>query len=142
VHRPLASLDRTLLTAGAILFLLGLVQGTATHFFASPRLALSAHIAGVQNGLVLLVIGLVWPRIKLSSKTLLLTMVAMIVGMYAIWLSFTVAAVIGAGSVFRFAGAGLKATSRGDLLVTALVYLGSATAIVAALLVALGLIKR
>jgi len=61
--------EQRLLTSGLFLFLVGLLQGVAVPLFASPRLALSAHIAAVSNGLVLVVFSLVWPRIPATIPT-------------------------------------------------------------------------
>ena len=55
-----------LLQAGALLFILGLLVGFAVPLFANPRVALSSHLEGVMNGTVLLVLGLVWPRLRLD----------------------------------------------------------------------------
>ncbi len=43
-----------LLIGGMILFILGLLTGVAVPGFTNPRMGLAAHLAGVQNPLVLL----------------------------------------------------------------------------------------
>ncbi len=61
---------RQLLIFGVLLFLFGLLNGAVIPYFTNPRMGLSAHLAGVQNGMVLLIFGLLWPYLTLSSTTL------------------------------------------------------------------------
>lgn len=61
---------RQLLIFGALLFLFGLLNGAVIPSFTNPRMGLSAHLAGVQNGMVLLLFGLLWPYLTLSNSTL------------------------------------------------------------------------
>ena len=53
--------------AGAILFLLGLIEGVLVQSFLNPRMALSAHLTAVQSGIALMIFGLVWRWVALSS---------------------------------------------------------------------------
>lgn len=46
-----------LLVNGMLLFILGLLNGLVIPFFKNKRMGLSAHLAGVQNGMVLLLFG-------------------------------------------------------------------------------------
>jgi len=50
-------LKRKLLIHGAIIFLLGLLNGVAVPFFSNTRMGLSAHLAGVQNAIVFWIFG-------------------------------------------------------------------------------------
>ena len=58
---------KNLLVLGTILFLLGLFNGVAVPYFENSRMGLSAHLAGVQNALVLWAFGLMWKYMQLSS---------------------------------------------------------------------------
>jgi len=49
-----------LIQLGMVLFLIGLFSGFSGSFFAIPRLALSAHLEGILNGIFFAVLGLVW----------------------------------------------------------------------------------
>jgi hypothetical protein len=55
-----------LLRVGSALFLLALLVGIAIPRFTVPRLGLSTHLLGVTQGIFLLVLGLVWPRLTLG----------------------------------------------------------------------------
>jgi|KBSSwiStaDraftv2_1062776.scaffolds.fasta_scaffold1021134_2 hypothetical protein len=60
--------ERRLCQSGLLLFFLGLPLGFLIHSLPDPRVALSAHLNAVQSGTALMVFGLMWPRIKLSSR--------------------------------------------------------------------------
>lgn len=134
--------EQRLLASGLFLFLVGLLQGVAVPLFASPRLALSAHIAAVSNGLVLVVFSFVWPRIRLAELWGRIAIATIIAGMYGIWVSFSIASIAGAASVFSFAGKGQIDNVMIDFVVTAVVYFGSAASIAGAALFLLGAIRR
>jgi hydroxylaminobenzene mutase len=55
-----------LMQIGALLFLASLLLGLAIPKFAVPRLALSTHLLGILQGLFLIVVGLLWPRMRLT----------------------------------------------------------------------------
>lgn len=56
-----------LLQVGVAVFLLALLIGLAIPAFAVPRLGLSAHLVGLMQGLFLMLMGLTWPRLRLST---------------------------------------------------------------------------
>jgi hydroxylaminobenzene mutase len=58
--------SRRLLQAGIALILFGALLGLAIPHFTVPRLALSAHLVGILQGIFLVAIGVVWPRLSLS----------------------------------------------------------------------------
>jgi (hydroxyamino)benzene mutase len=134
------SISQRLLILGALLFLIGLLQGAMVQIFHSPRLALSAHIAAVQNGMVLLIFGLLWSRLTLSPKLERTAYLASVAGMVLIWVGFMVAAMTGASMVLKFSGAGFGASQFWELLVAALIYSGSGASILAVTLVLVGLV--
>lgn len=135
------SRSQSLLVFGALLFLLGLLQGGVVQFFHSPRLALSAHIAAVQNGMVLMIFGLLWSRATLSESLERWAYLSALAGMYLIWLGFTLAAMTGASRVLTFSGAGYSASNFQELVVGATIYAGAGASIFAAALVLLGLTR-
>ena len=59
--------DRALLQLGVLLFLIGLLTGFAVPAAAIPRMALSSHLEGLFNGIVLVVLGLMWHRLVLPA---------------------------------------------------------------------------
>ncbi|NJN51234.1 MAG: hydroxylaminobenzene mutase, partial [Gammaproteobacteria bacterium] len=53
-------MTRVLLISGTVLLLLGLLLGFATTAFPSEAVALDAHVAGVQHGMLLLLFAACW----------------------------------------------------------------------------------
>lgn len=124
---------------GALLFVLGLVNGALVSTFTNSRMGLSAHLAGVQNGMVLLIFGLLWQRLGLSARNLRIAELSSIFSMYAIWGALFLAAVFGTSRVTPIAGAGFEGAAWQEGLVALLLYAGSAGILLGAGLVFWGL---
>ena len=124
---------------GAFLFVLGLVNGVLVSAFANNRMGLSAHLAGVQNGMVLLIFGLVWARLNLSRRAIHVAELSSIFSMYAIWGALLLAAVFGTSRTTPIAGAGFEGAVWQEGLVALLLYSGSAGILLGAGLVCWGL---
>lgn len=131
--------SRRVLVWGAVLFLVGLVEGAAIPWFTNPRLGLSAHLSAVQGGLALLVIGLAWNRLKLSYAQLRWTYYFNVAGIVLIWLALTLGAALGTRSGTPIASAGFEAGPVAESVVGGLLGLGSLLAIVGASLFFWGL---
>lgn len=93
-----------LIFLGLVLFLLGLVVGLLVPHMANPRMALSAHLEGVMNGLFLMVLGLIWERLVLSPTLLKATFWLTVYGTFANLIAVVIAAVTGYGRMMPLAG--------------------------------------
>jgi len=91
-------LSRRLLRYGIVLFLLGLVTGRLVQSLPLPRMGLASHLQGVMNGTFLVVLGLVWPRLRLSALLLLAAYWLALVGTYLNWAVTLAAAAWAAGA--------------------------------------------
>jgi hydroxylaminobenzene mutase len=89
---------------GLILFLLGLAIGLFVHNMANPRMALSAHLEGVMNGMFLMILGLIWNRLVLSEKVLKIVFGLAIYGTFANLSAVMIAAITGFGKMLPIAG--------------------------------------
>lgn len=127
-----------LLLLGALLFLIGLLTGVLVQSFPNPRMGLSAHLAGVQNALFLLVIGAVWQHVRLSGSLRSATCWTTAYGMYAFWLSLLLAAIWGTSRATPLAGEGFASLPWKETTVQLLLYSASLSSIVAAALLVLG----
>ena len=88
--------DHQMLFAGTLLFLLGLLTGVAIPALRNKRMGLSAHLVGVQHGIVLWVVGLIQARLT-PSPTLDAWMTwSLVLGLYGLWLAMLLAAIWGA----------------------------------------------
>ena len=101
---PMEAADRSrrqghrLIQVGMLVFLLALFVGLAVPTFAVPRLGLSTHLLGIMQGTFLMVVGVVWPRLRLTRATMRVAFVLAIYGCVAAWTATLFAAIWGAGN--------------------------------------------
>ena len=133
---------RSLILAGAVLFLFGLVQGGLVQFHFNPRMALSAHLTAVQSGTALMVAGAVWSLVRLPVRLHLFARWLLIVSTYGLWLALTIAALTGANQVLPIAGNGFGASGATEAFVTLLVGFSSTTMIAGWSLLVFGLLRQ
>ncbi len=86
-----------LLQLGILLFLFALLVGLMVPTFAVPRLGLSTHLLGVMQGVFLMVIGLLWPRLRLTPLVSRIGSSLAVYGCFAAWTANLGAAIWGAG---------------------------------------------
>lgn len=89
---------------GLALFLLGLTIGLFVQNMKNPRMALSAHLEGLMNGMFLMLLGLIWQRLMLSPKLLKIAFSLAIYATFANLLAVLIAAVTGFGKMMPIAG--------------------------------------
>ena len=135
----LAGVARRMCWFGVLLILLGLAKGAFIPMFDNARQGLSAHTAGVQNGIVLTVLGLLWRHLHLASRLERLAAVASVFSLYAIWIALVLAAVFGTSRSTPIAGTGYQGEAWQEALVSTLFGVGSGALIVAILCVLWGL---
>jgi (hydroxyamino)benzene mutase len=97
------SAGRRLMQLGMLLFLLGLLTGFGVPVFANPRMGLSSHLEGVLNGILLVVLGVIWPKLRLAPVTQAVAFWLAIYGTFANWAATLLAAIWGAGSMMAIA---------------------------------------
>jgi hydroxylaminobenzene mutase len=87
-----------LLQLGIALFLFSSVDGFAIPFLASPRIGLSVHTLSALQGVMLLAIGLVWPRLVLGRRAAGIAFWTLVYSALAILAAYTIAAYWGVGN--------------------------------------------
>jgi hydroxylaminobenzene mutase len=97
-----------LIQAGIALFLVGLLTGFAVPFMANARMGLSSHLEGVMNGMFLVGLGLLWPRLVLGRGALHACFWLALYGTWANWATTLLAAWWGAGRAMPIAAAGYE----------------------------------
>lgn len=112
--------ERALLFSGTLLFLLGLLTGVAMPLMRNARMGLSAHLVGVQHGMVLWVLGLMSTRFDPVLQPWILW--TLLLGLYGLWLAMLLAAIWGASRALPMAGAGHTASPPREAVVGLLVY--------------------
>ena len=116
----IASRGHRLLQLGILLFLLGLLGGFAVPSLAIPRMGLSSHLEGVMNGLFLVVLGLVWPRLTLAATAATTLFWLAVYGTFANWAATLLAAFWGAGASMPLAGGAHRGSAAQELIIEAL----------------------
>ncbi len=87
-----------LLQVGAGLLLITVLLGLAIPHFAAPRIALSAHLIGLLQGILLLAPGLLWARFSLTPMQCAVAFWLVVYQALAAFLSNVLAAAWGAGN--------------------------------------------
>lgn len=87
-------MQRQLVLFGTVLLLIGLLIGTALNIFNSPEIASDAHVAGVQHGMLIILLGLAWSYSN-PGRASALCAYSIIIGLYGIWLAFLLGAILG-----------------------------------------------
>ena len=90
-------LGHRLLQWGVVLFLLGLLTGFVIPMMGNPRMGLTSHLEGVMNGTVLMVLGLMWPKLVSSDRTLKIGFWLALYGTYVNWGTTFFAGAVAAG---------------------------------------------
>lgn len=96
-------MDTHLIQFGILLFLLGLLTGLAGPRLKNPRMGLASHLEGVTNGMFLIILGLIWPRLGLSHAWLAVTFWLVVYTAFANWVATLLAAAWGAGALMPIA---------------------------------------
>jgi (hydroxyamino)benzene mutase len=122
---------RRVVRAGALLLLLSVLLGFIVPRFALPRVAVSAHLVGLLQGLLLLTTGQLWGRLRLSPSLSSAASALGIGGAYGAWVANILAAGWGAGGeLLRHAASGAHGTQAQELVLSVLLR-GSGLAIAA-----------
>jgi len=142
VSNALAHQGHRLLQIGVGLFLFTSFEGFAIPFLAAPLLGRSAHSLSALLGVILISLGLVWPRLNLGAIAARIAFWFLIYSGVAITAAFIIAAFWGAGkSTMPLAGAP-AGTPFQELLITIVGYSSAPTGIIAFALIFWGLRLR
>lgn len=135
----LPATGRRLCRAGVLLMLLGLATGALIPLFDNPRQGLAAHTAGVQNGMMLTLLGLLWRHLRLAARIERIAATAGAFSLYAIWIGLVLAAAFGTSRSTPIAGAGHAGAPWQEALVDVVFGAGSAGLLIALVAVLWGL---
>jgi len=87
-----------LLRVGMVLFLFGLLAGLFVPLFTVPRIGLSVHLLGITQGIFLVIVGLLLPKLILNPIASRILFWLVIYGCFAAWSSNLLAGLWGAGN--------------------------------------------
>jgi len=101
-----ADRSRSLMFAGFLLFLVGLITGLLLPVLPSPRLGQGAHITAVMNGMFLVLLGLAWERLRLGVRAASWVRGLVLYGAWANWGFSLLASILGTGKLTPLASGG------------------------------------
>ena len=111
-------LSHKLVRHGVILFLLGLLTGFVIPIMQNPRMGLASHLEAVMNGMFLILLGLIWHKLRLSVGALKWGYVLSLFGTYTNWVTNLLAAIWGAGAeMMPIAGGGHQGVAWQEVLI-------------------------
>ena len=87
-----------LLQIGVALLLFSSVEGFVIPYLGAPRLGLSAHTLAALQAVLLLALGLVWPKLTLGTTTSRIAFGFLVYSALAILAAYVMAAAWGAGN--------------------------------------------
>ncbi len=102
---------------GIFLFLLGLLTGLGISALTNPRMGLAAHLEGVMNGILLVILGLIWKEISLPARAAAALFWLALFGTYANWGTTLLGAVFGTSKLTPIAGAGYAGAAWQEIIV-------------------------
>jgi hydroxylaminobenzene mutase len=108
------------------MFFEGLVAGALVPAFANSRMGLSVHLAGVQTGTALVMLGLLWKHVALSERAEGFAALGNVASAWMILAALALAGIFGTSRSTPLAGAGFRGAEWQELLVSALLFPGSA----------------
>lgn len=130
-----------LIFLGLLLFLSGLIVGLFVQHMKNPRMALSAHLQGVMNGMFLMILGLIWNRLLLSKALLNITFRLAVYGTFANLIAVIISAITGIGKMMPIMG-GQEEAGITDGLVSFLLISLSLSMLAVCFIVLIGLYKH
>ena len=87
-----------LLQVGIVLILYSSIEGFVIPYFGSPRVGLSAHTLGALEGVLVLALGILWPKLSLRAMASRIAFWCLLYSAFAILGSYTIAAAWGVGN--------------------------------------------
>lgn len=133
----MSAVPKMLCVTGLLLFLLGLLEAYFIPVLASPRLGVSAHTTGMQAGVALIAVGLLWPQLPLWDGWSAPTGYGLWISLYVVFAGMTLGAIWATGRSLPIASGGVPAQAWQELVVRILLATGSigTTAAIAVILV-------
>lgn len=132
-------METCLIQLGILLFLLGLLTGLAVPVLKNPRMGLSSHLEALMNGMFLVILGLIWPRIDLSHTWLTVTFWLIVYAAFANWIATLLAGVWGAGRLMPIAAGSHTSTPGRERVIGFLLISLSLSVIAGSVLILVGL---
>jgi hydroxylaminobenzene mutase len=131
---------RRLLQVGAALLIFTSLEGFVIPYLAAPRLGLSVHTLSALQAVLLLALGLVWPKLILGRLASQVAFWLLIYSALAILAAYLMGAIWGAGNeTMRLAAASAHGTPMQEAIIKVVAYSSAPTGLTSFALVLWGL---
>jgi len=129
-----------LIQIGVALFLFSALQGFVVHSVAVPRLGLSVHTLSGLEGVILIALGLVWPRLSLGVPAARIAFWCFVYSTFATLVPYVLAALWGAGnSIIPLAAGSARGTPVQETILAAILITAAPPVLISLALVLWGL---
>ncbi|UCI09147.1 hypothetical protein [Mesorhizobium sp. B1-1-8] len=136
----LARQGHRLLQIGVALLLFSSIEGFAIPYLAAPRLGLSVHTLSALQSVLLLALGLVWPRLNLGAVLSRVAFWLLIYSDVAILAAYVLASIWGAGNeTMPLAAAGAHGNAFQEGVIKGVGYSSAPTGLISFALILWGL---
>jgi hydroxylaminobenzene mutase len=140
IRSDLARQGHYLLQFGVGLFLFSSLWGFVIPFVRVRRLGLSVHTLSGLEGIILIGLGLLWPRLALGTASSLVAFVFFVYSTLATLLPYVLAAVWAAGdSTIPLAAGGARGSRLQEIVIAAVLYTAAPTVLISLTLILWGL---
>jgi hydroxylaminobenzene mutase len=142
-NKTQSDLSRKLIRSGVLLFLFGLLTGFVIPVMQNSRMGLSSHLEGIQNGMLLMIIGVIWNRLYLSEQGLKRVYFLALFGTFTNWATTFLAGLWGAGEeMMPIAGAGFNGAVWQEILIKGGLFSLAITMVIVSVMLLIGLRGR
>src|SRR5258708_5034232 len=129
-----------LLQLGVALFLFTSFEGFAVPYFATPNLGRSVHTLSAFSGVLLIALGLIWPRLDLGTTAVRIAFWFLIYSDFATVAGFLIAGLWGAGnSVMPLAAGPARGSDFQEAMIQLVMYPAAPAGIISFALILWGL---
>ena len=129
-----------LIQIGVGFFLFTSLWGFALEYVASPHLGLSVHTLAAMEGVILVALGLVWPRLNLGAKASRIAFWTFVYSSFATVIAYIMAALWGAGnSTMKLAAGTARGSASQETIIKIVCYSAAPTVLIALVLILWGL---
>jgi hydroxylaminobenzene mutase len=136
----LARQSQRMLQIGVALFLFSSLEGFVIQLFPEPQLGLSVHTLSALEGVIIVALGLLWPRLALGPRAAATAFWLFLYSTLATLVPYVLAAVWGAGhTIIPLAAGPAQGAAWQELVITAILYTAAPTVIISLVLILWGL---
>ena len=136
----LAHQGHRLLQIGVVLFIFSSLEGFVIPTLPVPRLGLSVHTLSGLQGVIMIVLGLMWPKLSLGTNASRIAFWFFVYSAFATLIPYILAAIWGAGNtIIPLAAGGAQGSALQEAVIGVILYTAAPTDLISLALILWGL---